>query len=105
VTGKFIDGGWDRAQVTPYSDRRRQREFEDERLPIEVVTRIQQMACYGRTVDEIAHELAAHRISRADIIKVLEPSEASTPRQPYRPQRANVDYAHLKRGRPGYGGR
>jgi hypothetical protein len=90
-------------QVPAYSDRKREREFDDEPLPIEVVTKIQQLACYGRTVDEIAHALAGHRIARDDIVKVLEPSESATPRQPYRPQRANVGYAHLKRGRPGYG--
>jgi hypothetical protein len=38
-----------------------------------------------------AAALLAHmRIPRDQVLKVLEPSEGATPRQPYRPQRANV---------------
>lgn len=103
MSGRFIQGGHRDNLIAPYSDRRGEREFADAPLPIEVVTRIQQLACRGYDVDKIVAELAAHRIARDDIVKVLEPSESATPRQPYRPQRANVGYAHLKRGRPGYG--
>jgi hypothetical protein len=105
MSGKFIDGGWDRAQVAPYSDRRREREFafEDERLPVEYVVAIQKLAARGRTVDEIVAELAHMRIPRDQVLKVLEASETATKRQPFRPTHASVGYAHLKKGRPGYG--
>jgi hypothetical protein len=102
MAGRFLDGGWDRAQVTPYSDRKLQREAEDQPLPVEHVVKIQQLAARGRTVGEIVAELAHLRIPHADIIRVLEPSETSTPRRRHRPERASVGYAHLKRGR-GYG--
>lgn len=62
-------------------------------MPVEDITRIQQLACRGWSTEAIEKTT---RIDRASIIRVLEPSEASQSRQPYRPERANVGYAANK---------
>jgi hypothetical protein len=103
MAGRFLDGGWDRAQVTPYSDRKQQRDLEDQPLPIKHVVKIQQLAARGRTVDEIVAELAHLRIPYGEVMRILTPTEQAAPRQRHRPERANVGYQRIKKSWPGYG--
>jgi hypothetical protein len=99
---RFYPGGSRDQQVQLYSERRAEREFQDRPLPHADLVKIQQLACRGRTVDQIVAEV---QIAREDVMKALEPSENAVARKPHRQARAGVGFHKIKRGWPGYGRR
>jgi hypothetical protein len=76
-----------------YTDRKLAR-FEDAPLDIEMIVKIQNMACEGRKRDEILREIGSQGVTMEQIARVLDPKDESG--KPRRQERANVGYADLK---------
>jgi hypothetical protein len=92
MAGRFIQGGWSRAEVQPYSDVKADRGLDDGApLPIGLIVEVQQLAAKGRTVDQIVE---ATRIPRNEVVRLLD--DEAKPRKPARPARAQVAYGKVK---------